>query len=88
MDHFHEDVAITASNFEDQLLPLLEKIAEADFIAIDLETSGTKESLVADLRVKTMEQVYEIISTNASSFGALQMGLTMARWEKGETEAV
>lgn len=75
---------IDAENYLQKLPDLLAVITAADFIAIDFEMTGirVKDSLGTD--TPTLQQVYERIVASASTFQAIQMGITAIQWATGE----
>jgi poly(A)-specific ribonuclease len=72
---------ITQSNFWVNLPVVLDTIAGADFIAIDLEMTGVKRREDKILRRPSPEDIYQQARRGAETFQVLQVGLTCARYD-------
>jgi len=71
---------VTAENFW-QLLPnMLEAIAAADYVAVDLEMSGVmvRDSLTTG--EVSFEQAYARLRSAANTFSAIELGITTMRF--------
>ena len=84
---------VDQERFRKQLFPILRNIANAAFVAIDLEMSGisTRPKFSSgdrshDVGKPTLEQQYQELKTAAEAFQVLQIGITCVEVdrEKGE----
>lgn len=71
---------INSGSFFEKLPDLIAIIACADYLVIDLEMSGVQVKDSLPRGAVSLEQVYGRIRTAASTFGALQLGVTAIRW--------
>lgn len=72
---------VTADNFWTLLPTIMLIIASSDYIALDMEMTGISvKDDPPNPGTLTMEQAYGRVRTAASTFQAVQIGLTCARW--------
>lgn len=76
---------VTADNFWEMLPNIMLIISCSDYIALDMEMTGIKikDSLPRGAP-PTMEQVYDRVRSAASTFQAVQIGMTCLRWTGSE----
>lgn len=81
------NLAMTAAKdmaFWSQLPEILLKLAEANYIAIDLEMSGIQIRDSLPSQGLSFEQVYQRIRKAATTFSPLQLGITTICWNGGK----
>lgn len=66
---------VDKNNFNAHLLPILRSIANADFVAIDLEMSGIATSSKQENK-PNLQEVYEDVKGAAEKYQVLQVGIT------------
>lgn len=66
---------VNQKHFDAHLLPILRHIANADFVAFDLEMSGISSSMKRNDK-PNLQEVYEDIKLAAETFQVLQVGIT------------
>jgi poly(A)-specific ribonuclease len=72
---------VTANNFWSLLPTTMLIIASSDYIALDMELTGISvKDDPPHPGTLTMEQAYGRMRTAASTFQAVQVGLTCVRW--------
>lgn len=75
---------INQNNFWSTLPVVLKAIAEATFVAVDLEMTGIKSKQITSLSVSSssMEQVYHQAKNSAEAFQIIQIGLTCIHYNE------
>ncbi|KAJ6446444.1 CAF1 family ribonuclease domain-containing protein [Purpureocillium lavendulum] len=71
---------VTADNFWQLLPSMLEAIAAADYVAIDLEMTGVVVRDSASRGKMSLEQAYNRVRNAASTFSAVELGVTTMRF--------
>lgn len=71
---------ITAEDFWEKLPDVLAIIAGADYVALDLEMTGVRVRDSLSTGEISVEQAYRRIRTTASTFSAIELGVTAIRW--------
>lgn len=80
---------VTRDNFREQLLPILQHIANATYVTFDLEMSGINarpRERSRDIGKPSLQQQYDENKQAAEMFQVLQVGITCVEEnrEKGE----
>lgn len=79
---------VTAENFWEFLPNIMLIISSSDYVALDMEMTGIQMKSSASQVSVTMEQLYERVKLAASTFQAVQLGITCLRWTGGEVHGV
>jgi len=66
---------VDKKHFNVHLLPILRHIANAEFVAFDLEMSGIGSSIKRDDK-PNLQEVYEDVKAAAEKYQVLQVGIT------------
>jgi len=79
----------TSETFDELLADFARRLPEADFVALDLEMTGTGGDVGADSLLQSVEERYARVREAAETFTLCQIGLTLGRWAgEGEGAAV